>query len=54
MTIEAQRAVAAAVIVVDQRVLLVRRRVAEGALAWQFPAGKIEPEETPERRLPGG
>ncbi|MEU5162068.1 NUDIX domain-containing protein [Streptomyces sp. NPDC020875] len=21
--------------------------MAEGALSWQFPAGKIEPEETP-------
>ncbi|WP_411076804.1 NUDIX domain-containing protein [Streptomyces sp. cmx-10-25] len=48
MTTEAQRAVAAAVVVRDGRVLLVRRRVAEGALSWQFPAGKIEPGETPE------
>ncbi|MFE2527279.1 NUDIX hydrolase [Streptomyces sp. NPDC059382] len=48
MTIEARRAVAAAVVVLDHRVLLVRRRVAEGALSWQFPAGKIEPGETPE------
>lgn len=48
MTVEAQRAVAAAVVVRGERVLLVRRRVAEGALSWQFPAGKIEPEETPE------
>ncbi|WP_433371749.1 NUDIX hydrolase [Actinoplanes sp. CA-142083] len=28
------------------RVLLVRRRVAEGRLSWQFPAGKVEPGET--------
>jgi 8-oxo-dGTP diphosphatase len=28
-------------------VLLVRRRVAEGALSWQFPAGKIEDGESP-------
>ncbi|MGA4980185.1 NUDIX domain-containing protein [Streptomyces cinereoruber] len=48
MTVEAQRAVAAAVVVRGERVLLVRRRVAEGALSWQFPAGKIESEETPE------
>ncbi|MFB8085987.1 NUDIX hydrolase [Streptomyces sp. NPDC055992] len=41
----AQTAVAAAVVVQDERVLLVRRRVAEGALSWQFPAGKIEPDE---------
>ncbi|MFC8954530.1 NUDIX hydrolase [Streptomyces sp. NPDC057101] len=45
---EAQRAVAAAVVVRGDRVLFVRRRVAEGALSWQFPAGKIEPGETPE------
>ncbi|MCZ0981612.1 MULTISPECIES: NUDIX hydrolase [Streptomyces] len=47
MTVEAQRAVAAAVVVRGGRVLLVRRRVAEGVLSWQFPAGKIESEETP-------
>ncbi|MGY3336413.1 8-oxo-dGTP diphosphatase [Streptomyces filamentosus] len=47
MTTETQRAVAAAVVVRGERVLLVRRRVAEGTLSWQFPAGKIEPEETP-------
>jgi 8-oxo-dGTP diphosphatase len=39
-------AIAAAVIVRDGRVLLVRRRVAEGSLSWQFPAGKIKPGET--------
>ncbi|MFF3848696.1 NUDIX domain-containing protein [Streptomyces sp. NPDC002328] len=47
MTSQGKAAVAAAVIVQEGRVLLVRRRVAEGALSWQFPAGKIEPEETP-------
>ncbi|MFF6842368.1 NUDIX domain-containing protein [Streptomyces tanashiensis] len=47
MTIEAQSAVAAAVVVQSERVLLERRRVAEGAVSWQFPAGKIEPEEAP-------
>jgi 8-oxo-dGTP diphosphatase len=47
VTTEAQRPVAAAVVVQGERVLLVRRRVAEGALSWQFPAGRIEPEETP-------
>ncbi|MFG2629702.1 NUDIX hydrolase [Streptomyces sp. NPDC048473] len=46
--IEPQTAVAAAVVVQDSRVLLVRRRIAEGALSWQFPAGKIEPGEAPE------
>lgn len=38
--------IAAAVIVKDGRVLLVRRRVAEGSLSWQFPAGAIEPGES--------
>ncbi|MFB7782211.1 NUDIX hydrolase [Streptomyces vinaceus] len=37
--------VAAAVVVHEGRVLLVRRRVAEGNLSWQFPAGKVEPGE---------
>ncbi|WP_242643925.1 NUDIX hydrolase [Streptomyces sp. NBC_01176] len=46
--ISAQRAVAAAIVVQDWHVLLVRRRIAEGALSWQFPAGKIEPDETSE------
>lgn len=42
-------AIAAAVIAEGGRVLLVRRRVPEGALVWQFPAGKVEPGETPEQ-----
>ncbi|GLX34338.1 hypothetical protein Sros01_04110 [Streptomyces roseochromogenus] len=37
--------VAAAVVVHEGRVLLVRRRAAEGNLSWQFPAGKVEPGE---------
>jgi 8-oxo-dGTP diphosphatase len=40
--------IAAAVIVQDRHVLLVRRRVAEGSLSWQFPAGKIGPGESAE------
>jgi 8-oxo-dGTP diphosphatase len=40
--------IAAAVIVQDRRVLLVRRRVAEGSLSWQFPAGKVGPGESAE------
>src|SRR5882757_10693785 len=40
-------AVAAAIIADRGRVLLVRRRVAEGPLRWQFPAGKVEPGEAP-------
>ncbi|MFI6296671.1 NUDIX hydrolase [Nonomuraea sp. NPDC050790] len=41
--------VAAAIIVHDGLVLLIRRRVAEGELSWQFPAGKVEHGETAER-----
>ena len=32
----------------DGRVLMVRRRIAEGELSWQFPAGEVEPGESPE------
>ena len=39
-------AIAAAVIVNEDKVLLVRRRVKEGKLSWQFPAGQVEPSET--------
>jgi 8-oxo-dGTP diphosphatase len=41
-------AVAAAIIVDGCRVLMVRRRVAEGQLSWQFPAGKLNRGEQPE------
>jgi len=34
--------IAAAVIVEGTRVLLVRRRLSEGTLLWQFPAGAVE------------
>lgn len=34
--------IAAAIVVEHGRVLLVRRRVSEGQLSWQFPAGEIE------------
>lgn len=37
--------IAAAVVTCDGRVLLIRRTVAEGALSWQFPAGKMLPGE---------
>ena len=43
---EVRPAIAAAVIVDDDRVLLIRRRVVEGTLSWQFPAGKVEPGES--------
>lgn len=39
--------IAAAVIAHDGKVLLVKRRVKEGSLSWQFPAGAIETGETP-------
>ena len=41
--------IVAAVVVHDGRVLLVRRRIAEGDLSWQFPAGVQEPGETPQQ-----
>lgn len=41
--------IAAAVIVDNGRVLLVRRRVKEGSLSWQLPAGGIEDGETAEQ-----
>ncbi|MFJ2593453.1 NUDIX hydrolase [Streptomyces erythrochromogenes] len=41
-----ERRVAGAVVVHEGRVLLVRRRVVEGQLSWQFPAGKVEPGES--------
>jgi len=40
--------ISAAIITSEGRVLMVRRRVKEGELSWQFPAGGIEPGETPE------
>lgn len=42
-----QPPIAAAIIVKDGRVLLVRRRVKEGSLSWQFPAGAVEEGESP-------
>ncbi|MFJ1647968.1 NUDIX hydrolase [Streptomyces sp. NPDC088258] len=40
--------ISAAIIVLDGRVLMIRRRVKEGELMWQFPAGAIESGETAE------
>jgi 8-oxo-dGTP diphosphatase len=37
--------ISAAIIVRDGKVLMVRRRISEGELMWQFPAGAIEPGE---------
>jgi mutator protein MutT len=39
-------AIAAAVIINDGQVLLVRRRVKEGSLSWQFPSGEVEAGES--------
>ncbi|RKT05538.1 8-oxo-dGTP diphosphatase [Streptomyces sp. 3211.6] len=40
--------IAAAIVVHEGRVLMVRRRVSEGQLSWQFPAGEVEPNEARE------
>lgn len=40
--------IAAAIVVNEGRVLMVRRRVNEGQLSWQFPAGEVEPGEARE------
>lgn len=40
--------ISAAIIVDSGKVLMVRRRVSEGELMWQFPAGAIEPGEAAE------
>lgn len=45
---DAKPPIAAAVVVQDGTVLLVRRRVAEGTLLWQLPAGAVEDGESPE------
>ncbi|MER7464247.1 NUDIX hydrolase [Streptomyces sp. NPDC097981] len=45
---EARAAIAAAVVVHEGCVLIVRRRVSEGRLSWQFPAGAVEPGEARE------
>jgi 8-oxo-dGTP diphosphatase len=44
----ARAPIAAAIIVKDGQVLMVRRRVKEGELSWQFPAGAVEADESPE------
>jgi 8-oxo-dGTP diphosphatase len=40
--------ISAGIITQDGAVLLVLRKVKEGSLSWQFPAGEVEPGETPE------
>ncbi|MFF8589996.1 NUDIX hydrolase [Streptomyces sp. NPDC015220] len=49
MTTEKKPDVSAAIITDGQRVLMVRRRVSEGELSWQFPAGGVEDGETAEQ-----
>jgi 8-oxo-dGTP diphosphatase len=46
---DSRPAIAAAIIVNDRRVLMVRRRISEGQLSWQFPAGEVEAGETSEQ-----
>lgn len=41
--------IAAAVVVHDRRLLLIRRRVAEGSLSWTLPSGKVEAGESPQQ-----
>lgn len=48
-TTDEKPGISAAIIVRDDRVLMVRRRVGEGDLLWQFPAGGIEHGETAEQ-----
>ncbi|MEU8433815.1 NUDIX hydrolase [Streptomyces sp. NPDC029216] len=45
---EVRLGIAAAVVVHEGGVLMVRRRVSEGRLFWQFPAGGVEPGEARE------
>lgn len=49
MTETTEQGISAAIIVDGGRVLMIRRRVSEGELMWQFPAGGIETGETPEQ-----
>lgn len=43
-----QPGISAAIVVSEGRVLMVRRRMREGELSWQFPAGAIESGESAE------
>lgn len=47
-TITEKPGISAAIIVDGGRVLMVRRRISEGELMWQFPAGAIEAGEVAE------
>ncbi|MFI9627067.1 NUDIX hydrolase [Streptomyces sp. NPDC052042] len=43
---EEQPGIAVAIVVHEGRVLMVGRRIGEGQLSWQFPAGEVGPGET--------
>ncbi len=44
--------VVAAVIELDGRILIAqRKRTSQHPLKWEFPGGKVEPEETPEQAV---
>ncbi|MFF5128129.1 NUDIX hydrolase [Streptomyces syringium] len=47
-TVPERPGIAAAIVVHHGRVLMVQRRVKEGELLWQFPAGEVETGESPE------
>jgi 8-oxo-dGTP diphosphatase len=47
-TVTEKQGISAAIIVDDGKVLMVRRRISEGELMWQFPAGGIEAGESAE------
>ena len=47
-TITEKPGISAAIIVDGGKVLMVRRRISEGELMWQFPAGAIEAGESAE------
>ncbi|QDP95824.1 NUDIX hydrolase [Microlunatus elymi] len=46
---EDRPAIAAAIILQDGKLLLAQRKVREGSLSWQFPAGEVEPGESAEQ-----
>lgn len=48
MTTTEQPGISAGIVVHAGKVLMVRRRISEGELMWQFPAGAIEVGETAE------
>ncbi len=48
-TITEKPGISAAIIVDEGKVLMVRRRISEGELMWQFPAGAIEAGESAEQ-----